>query len=136
MSIEQSLYTHLTSDADIASIIGNGDSPETYRMYPLRLSQGASLPAITYQRVSGPREYDLAGPTGRARPRMQVDCWATSYSAVKDLASKVIKVLNGLNGNMGGEQVHGVTLEGERDGFEDETEYRRVILEFIIPFKE
>ena len=129
MSIEIALYAHLTNDTGVNALVGS-------RVYPLQLSQGAALPAISYQRISGPREYDLAGPTGRSRPRMQIDCWANSYSTVKNLASKVISSLNGLNGNMGGVDVDGIELEGERDGFEETTEYKRVILEFKIPCKE
>ena len=126
--IEADLYAHLTNDPGVNALVGS-------RVFPLHLSQGAALPAISYQRISGPREYDLAGPTGRSRPRMQIDCWANSYSTVKNLASKVILSLNGLNGDMGGVNVDGIELEGERDGFEETTEYKRVILEFKIPHK-
>lgn len=136
MSIETSLRTALINDTDVAALVANSDSPATYRIYPLRIAQGATLPAITYQRISGPREYMLSGPTGRVRPRFQVDCWAGSYSIVKDLASKVRSALNGLNGSMGDDTVHGIELESERDGYEEETEYRRVILEFKIPYIE
>lgn len=127
--IEEGLYIHLTTDSDVNNLIST-------RCYPVKLPQGFSLPALTYQRISGYRSYDLQGHTGRGIPRFQIDCWAGTYSAVRDLANKVRLALNGVNGDMGGENVEGVELVGDRDDFDEQTEYRRVIMEFKIPHKE
>lgn len=137
MSIESGIYTALTTDTDVAALITNGDSPETFRVYPLRLKEGYSLPAISYQRISTDRLHDLDGPTGRASPRFQIDCWAASYSTVRDLATKVRAVLDGHKGTLGGEaNVGGIHQQGERDGFEEDIETYRVTMDFFIPHAE
>lgn len=137
MSIETGLRTHLINDTDVAALVANSDSPTTYRIYPLRLPQGYTLPAISYQRISADRTHTLSGPIGRVWPRFQVDCWAESYSTVRDLADKVRLALDGHKGSMGGESnVGGVHLMGEHDLFEEATEIHRVTLDFSIPYFE
>jgi len=127
VSIETGLYSHLTTDSDVSALVGT-------RVYPLKLPQGYTLPAISYQRVSGDRLATLSGPTGRANPRFQIDCWASTYSGVRDLASKVRQALDGHKGGLGGEDdVGGISIEGDRDLFEENTEVFRVTMDFFIP---
>jgi len=110
------------------------------RVYPMKLPQGCTLPAITFQRISGERAHCLGGPSGRARPRFQVDCWADGkfgaegYDTVKDLADKVRKCLDGFSGDIDTESdVGGIILEGERDIWENEGNLFRVTMDFKIP---
>jgi len=130
MSIETGLRTHLINNAAVSALVGS-------RVYPMRLPHGFTLPAISYQRISGPRQYDSIGATGRVHPRFQVDCWAETYAGVRDLANKVRLALNDHRGPLGGEpNVGSIELSADRDDFEEGTEFNRVILEFIIPYFE
>lgn len=130
MAIESDLYTHLINDSGVSGIVGD-------RVYPLRLPQGFTLPAISYQRISGDRAKDLQGSTGHTSPRIQIDCWTKKYSDLKNLAEKVRLSLDRFTGNLGGGQyVQHVSLEGETENFEDDTEIQRISLDFYISFNE
>ncbi len=89
--------------AEVAALVGP-------RVYPLRIAQGASMPAIAYQRVSASRAQSLRGPTGLANPRIQVTCWGDSYKSAKDVATQVRLALDGFT-----EGDVSALLVGERD---------------------
>lgn len=55
------------------------------RVFPLKIPQGAKLPAIVYQRVHSSPDHTLAGYTSEGVTIM-VNCFATKYEAAKDLS--------------------------------------------------
>lgn len=127
MSIEQDLFDRLRNNANVSGVVSS-------RIYPVKLPQAWTLPAITYQRISTPRAHIMSGLSGRARPRFQIDCWADDYGTVKDLAIKVGGCLDGFKGDLNTESnVGGIILDSERDIYEDEIDVYRVLMEFIIP---
>jgi len=127
MTIEKDIYYQLTDDTDVSTLVGD-------RVYPMKLPQGWTLPAITYQRISGERAHCLNGPSGRARPRFQIDCWAEDYDGAKDLSDKVRLCLDGFKGDINTESdVGGITLEGDRDIWEEDIKIYRITMDFIIP---
>lgn len=79
---EIKLVETLKSASSVTGIVSN-------RIYPVLIPQGATLPAITYQRVSGWHEHTLQGYTGMENPQIQVDCWSNSYSTAKGLGLAV-----------------------------------------------
>jgi len=93
------------------------------RVYPLRLPQGATLPAICYMRVDGPSLVSHGGYSGLSHPRYQLDCYASSYLAVEALAEQL---RDGLNAQRWGATSF---VENELDGEEDPEAgiYRRIV---------
>lgn len=87
--IESALILYLREDTGVASLVND-------RIYPLVAPQRAELPLLTYQRVDGERIRTLAGPTGSAHPRLQINCFATTYRDAKTLAEAVRLALDGL----------------------------------------
>ncbi len=121
MSVETDFRGYLINDAMVSGLIGT-------RVYPLMMPQGFTLPAVTYQRVSSDREYDLTdGPVGWCWARFQLDCYADSFSGVRELAEAVRQALDWNNG---------ITIEGERDLFEENTEVYRVTQDYLVPHSE
>ena len=57
MAIEAGLYAHLVGSAGVTALVAT-------RVYPLLVPQDATLPAIAYQRISGPRDHTHDGPSG------------------------------------------------------------------------
>jgi hypothetical protein len=123
--IESELRTYLLAQSGIAALIGT-------RVYPMKLPQSPTLPAITYQRVSGSRVQSLTGPSGMAHPRIQVDCWAASYDGAKALAAEVQDDLDGYRGTMGTTRVGGVIVYGDRDWYEPDVDIYRVTIDITI----
>jgi hypothetical protein len=75
--------------------------------------QGEQLPAVVIHRIDGARDYAMQGPTGLVSSRLQIDCWAKTYTAAKTLARAVAAVLSGIRDDDIG--IQGVFIDSERD---------------------
>lgn len=84
--IEQSIYSHLSTFAQLNSMI-------SIRIYPMMMPQDPILPAVTYQRIGNSPINTVSGAAGLDNPRIQFDCWATTYESVKALGDTVRKAL-------------------------------------------
>lgn len=134
MSIETAIRSALINNAAVAALIST-------RCYPMFLAQGYTLPAVSYQRISGPRPRDTVDATGRVNAIFQIDCWAGTYSQARDLSAKVITCLDNHRGTLGTgtaalDDVGTIENTSDRDDFDTAVEVYRVILEFLIPYKE
>jgi hypothetical protein len=130
------LVNHLTTDAAVIAKVGD-------RVYPQILPQAPVFPAITYNQVSGVRERDLCGPTGRTRPRITINAWAERYADARALADAIREALSDLSGSiMGGSPgtlVDDIALDNEFDLYEEEAGTKgvhRVVQDYIISFVE
>jgi hypothetical protein len=112
VTLEQGLVAHLQSDAGVSALV------ET-RIYPLVVPQDATLPALAYQRISGPRDHAHDGPTGLARARVQLTYVASTYAAAKELAEAARAALDGFSGTMGTVSVDSCSLDNEVDTWAD-----------------
>lgn len=96
------------------------------RVFPLRLPQKPTLPAIVIQRVSDVREAHLRGINALSKARYQVDCWAQTHDGATSLGAYVARRLSGFSGTWtttsSPAQSVSVTVfpEMEQDLFEEE----------------
>ena len=125
MTIEEGLYSYLSTNVGVSALVST-------RIYPGTLPQNWTNPAISYQRISGVRVRNLSGPAGRATPRIQIDCWAESYSGAKALATAVRSAMDGYAGLMGSTRVGSVVLESDLDFYEPDIAVYRVSMDFWI----
>ena len=130
ITIEEGLAAFLVANAAVNAIVAG-------RVYPNKLPQTVTLPALTYQRIDTPRvhSHDTSGATGTAHPRIQFDCWAASYANAKGLADALRGALNGYKGTMG--SVNPVTVQSalqEDERFDDfaDAGIVRISCDFII----
>lgn len=77
----------------------------------VRAPQTTALPYLVLNRVDGVRNYHMLGPSGYVSSRVQIDCYAKTYTATKTVARAVITLLSGYSGG----DFQGVFIEGERD---------------------
>ncbi len=115
MSLREDFYTFLKAQIPTA---GN-------RVYPMRLPQTVTLPAVTYQVIS---ETDLLahdGPVGLLTPNIQVDCWGSTPKAAWQMADELRQALDGFHGQMGDTRVDFAKVSA-REEYEPETELFRV----------
>lgn len=120
--LEEALYVRLTGDAAVTAIVGTA-------VYPQAAPQNLEPPFITYARVSAERLRSFDGPSGLARPRMQVDCWAAGYRQARQLADATRRALDGWRSPADG--VPGAMLESDRDLHEPENGLHRVSMDFF-----
>ena len=82
MSVETALVYLLSNDADVNAQVGS-------RIFPVFVPEGQSLPAITYQEISGVRDSHMKGASGLVQARFQINCWTKTYRAARELADLV-----------------------------------------------
>lgn len=117
--LEQAFWYTIKNSAGVAALVST-------RVYPNNAPQGATIPYVTFVRISGPRTYHFGGATGLAHVRMQVDCYAadtvttSGYANVKALATAVRGALEAQTGSLGdtGKKVNVrmMHLENDQDG--------------------
>ncbi len=137
--MESDLRTYLLGDATVAALVGT-------RVYPVRLPQGGTFPAITYQRVSQvPVGRPTSGPPSVVAARVQFDVWSLNrdgvdgYAAARALADAVRQRLDGKTGALGSglTVVQDVRLDAERDtGYDETGELYRISLDFTAWYPE
>lgn len=123
--LEEALYSRLTATGAVTALCST-------RIYPAKIPQEATLPAVAYQRISARRVRAHAAPTGLARVRVQVVCVARSYSEVKGLSAAVRRALEGVIGTVGGVGVQGSWLETDADEYGDAEGLHSVRMDFML----
>lgn len=129
MTLEAGIYAHLCTDSDVATLVST-------RIYPLLVPQDATLPAIAYQRISGPRDHCHTGATGLAFARVQLTYVAASYDGAKVLGEAVRAAMDGLRGSLGAVQIGSCMLDNERDDWAVAFEKPVVRHDYLIWYQE
>ncbi len=125
MTIETGLRTHLLADGPVAALV-------VARVYPLKLPQSPTYPALTYEIISDIPHRALAGDSDLERVRVRIHCWAATYTGAIDLAAKVRTAVADFSGLMGTATVRSVKFESWNDIFEDVPEVYRRVADFFI----
>lgn len=131
------LLEYLLDDPAIAAVVGA-------RAYSLILPQGQKQASIVYSKISGIGDHHMQGPSGLARPRMQVDSWAVDQDAAVALAGLVKERIDGFRGQMpyGSDSpqayvtVLGVFFDLDRDLYDDQVGMFRISQDYLIWFSE
>jgi hypothetical protein len=95
LTIEEGIGYYLTTYAGLVALVST-------RTYNKRIPQEATLPCVTYYRISTPRvqTHDTSGMTGTAYPRFQFDAWAATYGSAKAITDQLRTALNGYKGTV------------------------------------
>ncbi len=68
------------------------------RIYALRAPQNVTAPFVVFQRIDSDRWRSLTGPSGVAQATVQIDCYAETYYAAKELSEQIEQTLDGYQG--------------------------------------
>lgn len=123
--IESSTFTILSGDGTVAALVGT-------RIYPLVVPQDVALPAISYQKISGVREYAHDAPLGFASVRIQVNCVDDDYDGAKALAAAVRGAMSGYSGTATGLDIHAMFMDNEVDSYGRDDKYFLVRQDYLI----
>jgi hypothetical protein len=93
-------------------------STVTPKVHPNFVPEGTGLPYIRYQVISDPRPEHLKGYQTARQSRVQVDCFAATYGAARQLAENVIAAVD-TPGVYGTTRFGRVKAEGPMDRGED-----------------
>ncbi len=121
-TIAELVYTQLAADAGVSALVST-------RIYPRRLPQSPSMPAVTYQRVSSAPKM---GTTNVRRSRYQLNCWDLTpdgAQALADAAKAAMEEHTDTNQTPG---IKMAVVINEIDSTDDETELERVIVDVLL----
>ena len=103
MNLYEALYHRLTNYSNLTTLTST-------RIYPIKMPQEVSYPAVTFQVISGlPRGHLMGSDDSLAAPRVQVSAWGETLSDAVDVADQIKAALQDFSGTMGG--VSGVTVQ-------------------------
>lgn len=112
----------LLSNSTLSGLIGT-------RIYPNKPPLDCSWPAISYSFPSDPFQRVVRGA------RVQVDCWAESYTACHTLADLIESTLNSFCGVSKGITIEGIYPQSPYDMPDDDTEISHIAYDFIIKYR-
>lgn len=130
VDLRPGLRAYLLADTDISAAVG-GD-----RVYSLILPQGQKQASIVYSKISGIGDHHMQGPSGLARPRMQVDSWAVDQDEANALARLVKGRLDGFVGQMDTVTVLGTFFDLDHENYDDNVGMFRVSQDYFVWFSE
>lgn len=106
--MEEHVISTLLGNVPLAGFVGT-------RIYWGLAPQGAALPYVTLQVISGSPDYASTGTTGVVEARIQVDCYGATYGQAKRTLRAAQTALKNYKRLSGTPIVQGVFLDGERD---------------------
>ena len=127
-SIEESIYTTLSTDVSVSALVST-------RVYPLRLPQKPTYPAITYSIVAGEEFPAMSVNVDTTSVRVQISCWATSYTSVKSLSNSVKSAIDRKSGTVGTIEWKGSFKESEVDLYEQDLSINQNIYQKALDFR-
>ncbi|MGB0889859.1 MAG: DUF3168 domain-containing protein [Solirubrobacterales bacterium] len=111
------------------------------RIYPLKLPQNPTFPAITYRVISDVPEYDLEGEAGLSHARIQIDCYGASssgedpYDVARALGLEVRAALSAYQGTVDGVEFQtSFVVGGPRTVYADRLEQYFESIDFRIGY--
>jgi len=112
MPINKSLYTFLTAQGFTG----------TPTIYGNTLPQGVSYPCVRFNKVATELDEILTGGKEFGTHHFQIDVFATTYAASSSLMDEIKSAIIDYSGTMGTDSVQEVSLDSEREFYEDKTE--------------
>lgn len=101
------LYSFLSGKSAISTLVST-------RIYPLKLPEKPTLPAITYHCYAVESEYNLAGVAGWATSKWQIDIWASTETNALAIGEAVRANLQAYSGTIGGCVCHVALLDNQQ----------------------
>ena len=134
--LELGLISYLEGYAGLSALIST-------RIYHMMKPQSVVYPCVTFQRIDTPRIHtmDSSGATGTlARPRIQFDAWADTYTAAKNITDQLRVALNGKRGSIGtapyAVTIRSALVDGEAPSYDTLVSMYRSRSNFIIYHEE
>lgn len=106
------------------------------KCWAFQIPSGTKLPAITFFKVSGPRDYTQEGPSGLVSARFQVTSWGNTYTESKQLSEQVRFALDGYRGSLNDARIDGVMILNEIDDNEPVPSIYKTFMDFRVNYAE
>lgn len=131
MTLETDLRTYILADATVAGLIAA-------RLYPDKLPQNATLPAVVYQEVSSVPIDHVHGAEGRLmRSRYQFTVWASTRAVAKSIDEAIRVRIDGTGrSTMGSTAMHAILRQERVSGWDYDADDDHVATDYYIWYRE
>lgn len=126
--VEEAVRSRVIGYAGVTALIGT-------RMYPVKLPQDVTYPALTYAVIAAPREHLMVADAGVIGALIQVSVWAETMATAKALAIQVAASLNRFHGTVLGVVIQETWIENESDGWEDEAKVYHIPIDVRVNYE-
>lgn len=142
MTIEGAILARLKAISNVTDIVGSGSNA---RIYAEHLPQNPVFEAITFKLIDAPRIHASGADPGIVRSTWQIDAWAKTYKAARDLGDVIrgdgaASALSRWSGTLDSTVVQDIFLENElpvtEPGAGEEDMLYRNMQEYDIHYKE
>jgi hypothetical protein len=115
MDISVALYSYLSNYAGLTALVST-------RIYPTIAPQGATIPCVVIQKISGNRNHTMQGDIPLTNQIHQISIYAESHASQVAIAAQIRVALNNYVGVMAtnGVTVQGVMIVSEFEGYDTE----------------
>ena len=123
MTIAALLKAGLAANSGVSAIVST-------RIYPIVFTNNnPTLPAITYQRISGS---GTNGSTALRESRYQINCWANTHVAVSALAAAVKTFAEEFSDTTSTPGIKMCLVVNENDDYDDQAKIYRIIVDVML----
>lgn len=105
------------------------------RIYPVKLPQRISFPAVCYTRISNMRFATHSGQSDLKRVRLQFSVYSKTYTDAVLISREIKDALHCFKGNMGNLQVGAAFLESENDSYDYDSNLYHIPVDVYITYK-
>jgi hypothetical protein len=128
-SIDTALFTRMSTFAALTALVST-------RIYPVTMPQAATFPCVTYQQISGVRDYVMGNQSGLVRARFQVDSWSETYAETRSVSEQVRLALSNYAGTSDTVVIDRIEMVNEERLDESESALHRIMQEYMVTFRE
>lgn len=129
MTVEGALYTMITGNTSLATLIDN-------RVYPLVVPDGCTYPAVAYQQISIVHTKNHSGPDDVLQVRMQLTIHAEGYDTARTVLKALRDRLDGYVGIVSDVDVKEIEVQNMYDGYDYDSGLAVIRMDLIIRYKE
>ena len=128
MSIENAIYSRLSGYAGLSALVST-------RIYPSLMPQDTTMPAVTYQRISGLPISLLSSDTDIIDARFQFSCFASTYDSGRAVVKQIRLALQRWSGTEATVTILDSLMENDTDLYDPDTMLHYPVVDFLISYR-
>ena len=106
MTIEEAIRTYLLTQTGLTALVST-------RIVVDEVTDGVTLPAVSYQKISDVKSHFLTGQSTLENPIFQYTAYATTKAVAKSVATQLKLALCDYQGTLSGLQIQKIELQNE-----------------------
>ena len=128
--IDQSLRSLILAESSVTSLIASN------AVYPQRLPQEVSKPAIVYRVMDGIESLTSGGVSALGRYQVDLTVFAEKYSEMREITQALVALFNGLTAEQSGDLIQGCRIYNIVNDFEETLQLYSSTLDLVLIVKE